>query len=170
MAESSCYLGVRRGVWDAVDAVGCGGPWQQSTMTTPKNHLFGLPSLVAILLKGVVSHESVLWNHQSISTGKASEHQCFDVILNFNLTAVHAGKLHPDYLLLAGRICSTNLHKRTHPSFAKTIELLHHHMNPRNGQTGVPRRLLPNAPENFGRFEQCTQKLAVIPLIFVIFS
>eukprot|EP00667_Euglena_gracilis_P003240 EG_transcript_3250 len=50
-------------------------------------------------------------------------------------SSCYLGKLHPDYLLLAGRICSTNLHKRTHPSFAKTIELLHHHMNPRNGQT-----------------------------------
>eukprot|EP00668_Euglena_longa_P000945 GGOE01001135.1.p1 GENE.GGOE01001135.1~~GGOE01001135.1.p1 ORF type:complete len:736 (+),score=169.47 GGOE01001135.1:38-2245(+) len=46
----------------------------------------------------------------------------------------YLGKLHPDYLLLAGRISSSNLHKRTHPSFAKTMELLHHHMNPRNGQ------------------------------------
>lgn len=43
---------------------------------------------------------------------------------------------HPDYGLLAARICVSNLHKNTEKIFSKTISLLRNYVNPRTGKPG----------------------------------
>lgn len=43
---------------------------------------------------------------------------------------------HPDYGLLAARICVSNLHKNTEKLFSKTISMLRDYVNPRTGKHG----------------------------------
>uniref|UniRef100_A0A6A7GA80 Ribonucleoside-diphosphate reductase n=4 Tax=Hirondellea gigas TaxID=1518452 RepID=A0A6A7GA80_9CRUS len=51
-------------------------------------------------------------------------------------TAAHMVTSHPDYGLLAARICVSNLHKNTLKLFSDTIKLLYFYINPRSGKAG----------------------------------
>lgn len=59
-----------------------------------------------------------------------------------NLAAETAASLtttHPDYSLLASRICISNLHKNTNKNFSKTIKALYNNVN---SKTGLPAPLI----------------------------
>lgn len=59
-----------------------------------------------------------------------------------NLAAETAASLtttHPDYSLLASRICVSNLHKNTNKNFSKTIKALYNNIN---AKTGLPAPLI----------------------------
>lgn len=45
--------------------------------------------------------------------------------------AAYAATLHPDYALLAGRICVSNLHKKTNPEFAEVAQALRDYVHPK---------------------------------------
>lgn len=49
-------------------------------------------------------------------------------------TAAALTPTHPDYSILAARICVTSLHKKTQKSFSQTIELLYKYINPKTGE------------------------------------
>lgn len=49
-------------------------------------------------------------------------------------TAAALTPTHPDYSILAARICVTSLHKKTQKSFSQTVELLYKYINPKTGE------------------------------------
>lgn len=49
-------------------------------------------------------------------------------------TAASMASNHPDYALLAARIAVSNLHKSTDKSFANTVSMLYHYVDPKTGQ------------------------------------
>lgn len=48
-------------------------------------------------------------------------------------TAASLTPTHPDYSLLAARICVTSLHKRTPKLFSQVVESLHNYVDPKTG-------------------------------------
>jgi ribonucleoside-diphosphate reductase subunit M1 len=50
-------------------------------------------------------------------------------------TAAALTTTHPDYSLLAARIAISNLHKNTHASFSRTIQVMHAHVDEASGRT-----------------------------------
>ena len=51
-------------------------------------------------------------------------------------TAAHMVTQHPDYGLLAARICVSNLHKNTRKSFTETVTRLYKYVNPQTKKPG----------------------------------
>ena len=49
-------------------------------------------------------------------------------------TAAALTPTHPDYSILAARICVTSLHKKTQKSFSQTVELLYKYINPKTDE------------------------------------
>lgn len=49
-------------------------------------------------------------------------------------TAAYLATVHPDYMILAGRIAVSNLHKQTDESFSETIDKMYHYINPINNR------------------------------------
>lgn len=49
-------------------------------------------------------------------------------------TAASMATQHPDYSTLAARIAVSNLHKNTKKVFTEVVEIMHKHVNPKNGQ------------------------------------
>lgn len=45
-------------------------------------------------------------------------------------TSGYMSSLHPDYAVLAARVCASNLHKQTRTSFSETVRAMHAYVNP----------------------------------------
>lgn len=51
-------------------------------------------------------------------------------------TAAHLTAQHPDFGILAARICVSNMHKNTSKNFVETTTRLYNYINPRTGKPG----------------------------------